>query len=139
MRIVHDAPIASVSAKSVKRCRVNVMDNPSRSAAVPFRRSSRTVPGSTEPTARDRSSVFVSPWVGGGRLRTRLSRGPRRCLVTMGFRRYVDELARHRNRFRWVEYSVSASLMIVIIAGLTGITDVAALIALFGVNVTMIL
>ena len=60
-------------------------------------------------------------------------------MVTMGFRRYVDELARHRNRFRWVEYSVSASLMIVIIAGLTGITDVAALIALFGVNVTMIL
>ncbi len=35
--------------------------------------------------------------------------------------------------------AVSASLMIVIIAGITGITDVAALIALFGVNASMIL
>ena len=56
-----------------------------------------------------------------------------------GRRRYVDELAHHRNRFRWVEYSLSASLMIVIVAGITGITDVAALIALFGVNASMIL
>lgn len=56
-----------------------------------------------------------------------------------GNRRYVAELARHRNRFRWVEYSLSASLMIVIIAGITGITDVAALLALFGVNASMIL
>ncbi len=56
-----------------------------------------------------------------------------------GFPRYLHELAACRNRFRWVEYSVSASLMIVLIAGITGITDVAALIALFGVNVSMIL
>ncbi len=56
-----------------------------------------------------------------------------------GHPRYLDELAHERNRFRWVEYSLSASLMIVIIAGITGITDVAALIALFGVNASMIL
>lgn len=56
-----------------------------------------------------------------------------------GFRRYRDELAARRNRFRWVEYSLSASLMIVVIAGITGITDVAALLALFGVNASMIL
>jgi hypothetical protein len=56
-----------------------------------------------------------------------------------GHARYIRELERHRNRFRWVEYSLSASLMIVIIAGLTGITDIAALIALFGVNASMIL
>ncbi len=56
-----------------------------------------------------------------------------------GHSRYIDELEHHRNRFRWVEYSLSASLMIVIIAGLTGITDIAALIALFGVNASMIL
>lgn len=53
--------------------------------------------------------------------------------------RYLTELAHRRNRFRWVEYSLSASLMIVLIAGITGITDVAALIALFGVNASMIL
>jgi hypothetical protein len=56
-----------------------------------------------------------------------------------GFARYRRELANERNRFRWIEYSLSASLMIVLIAGITGITDVAALVALFGVNASMIL
>jgi Heliorhodopsin len=55
-----------------------------------------------------------------------------------GWPRYCRELAAHRNRFRWVEYSLSASLMIVLIAGITGISDVAALIALFGANAAMI-
>lgn len=44
----------------------------------------------------------------------------------LGFSHYRAELAQRRNRFRWVEYSLSASLMIVVIAGITGITDVAA-------------
>lgn len=56
-----------------------------------------------------------------------------------GFPRYLRELAAHRNRFRWVEYSISSSLMIVLIAAITGISDIAALIALFGVNASMIL
>lgn len=56
-----------------------------------------------------------------------------------GWPRYTTELAHSRNRFRWVEYSLSASLMIVLIAGLVGIVDIAALIALFGVNASMIL
>jgi hypothetical protein len=56
-----------------------------------------------------------------------------------GVRRYGAELAAGRNRFRWVEYSLSASLMIVLIAGITGVTDVAALLALFAVNASMIL
>jgi len=56
-----------------------------------------------------------------------------------GFPRYLDELEHHRNRFRWTEYSFSASLMIVIIGGLTGVTDVVALLALFGINASMIL
>ena len=56
-----------------------------------------------------------------------------------GFGRYLSELGHHRNRFRWVEYSLSASLMIVLIAGITGITDITALLALFGVNAAMIL
>ncbi len=56
-----------------------------------------------------------------------------------GHHRYVAELERHRNRFRWVEYSLSASLMIVIISGLTGVTDIAALMALFGINASMTL
>lgn len=52
---------------------------------------------------------------------------------------YRANLERGRNYARWIEYSVSASLMIVLIALITGISEVAALIALFGVNAAMIL
>jgi hypothetical protein len=55
------------------------------------------------------------------------------------FPRYVRGLRQHRNIFRWVEYSVSASLMIVLIAQIVGVSDVAALLAIFGVNAAMIL
>jgi len=55
-----------------------------------------------------------------------------------GWTRYTTDLARCRNPYRWVEYSVSSSLMIVVIAQLVGIADVAALIALVGVNASMI-
>ncbi len=43
------------------------------------------------------------------------------------------------NPARWWEYSISASLMVVLIAMLAGITEATALIALFGVNAAMIL
>ena len=55
------------------------------------------------------------------------------------FPRYANGLARQHNYFRWVEYSLSSSVMIVLIALICGITDIAALIALFGVNASMIL
>ena len=51
---------------------------------------------------------------------------------------YLAQLARKRNPFRWIEYSLSASVMIVLIAMLVGIDDVAALIALVGANAAMI-
>jgi Heliorhodopsin len=54
------------------------------------------------------------------------------------FEQYDTGLANRRNNFRWVEYSISSSVMIVLIALLTGIGDVAALVALFGVNASMI-
>ncbi len=56
-----------------------------------------------------------------------------------GFPRYVSELARGRNRFRWVEYSISSTLMIILISLVFGITDIAALIGLGIANVAMIL
>jgi hypothetical protein len=52
---------------------------------------------------------------------------------------YCENLQRNRNYARWVEYSLSSSLMIVLIAMITGISDVAALVGLFGVNASMIL
>ena len=53
--------------------------------------------------------------------------------------RYVAGLLERHNYFRWVEYSLSSSIMIVLISQIVGITDVAAIIAIFGVNVSMIL
>ena len=55
------------------------------------------------------------------------------------FPRYSAGLAAQRNYFRWVEYSISSSVMIVLIAQVTGVADIVALIALFGVNASMIL
>jgi hypothetical protein len=52
---------------------------------------------------------------------------------------YRDNLLRDRNYARWIEYALSSSVMVVLIAMLTGISDVAALISIFGVNAAMIL
>jgi len=56
-----------------------------------------------------------------------------------GWGKYQRDLAAHRNEQRWIEYAFSSSLMIVLIAMITGIADIAALVALFGVNAAMIL
>jgi hypothetical protein len=55
------------------------------------------------------------------------------------FPRYSAGLALKRNYFRWVEYSISSSVMIVLIAQVTGVSEIAALISIFGVNASMIL
>jgi hypothetical protein len=52
---------------------------------------------------------------------------------------YARNLRRGINYARWIEYAASASLMVVLIAMITGVSDVGALIALFGVNATMLL
>ena len=54
------------------------------------------------------------------------------------WRSYTAQLLKCRNPYRWLEYSLSASIMIVLIAMLVGISDVAALVALIGVNASMI-
>ena len=55
-----------------------------------------------------------------------------------GWNAYKKHITGGRNPYRWLEYSLSASIMIVLIAMLVGIDDVAALIALGGVNASMI-
>lgn len=52
---------------------------------------------------------------------------------------YRANLERKRNYARWIEYSFSSSVMVVLIAMLVGIADIAALLALAGVNASMIL
>ena len=55
------------------------------------------------------------------------------------FNRYSEGLAKNHNYFRWVEYSISSSVMIVLIALICGVSDVAAIVSIFGVNASMIL
>ena len=52
---------------------------------------------------------------------------------------YEHGLARRANYARWIEYSVSASVMIVLIGLFTGIRDLAAVVTVFTVNTAMIL
>jgi hypothetical protein len=52
---------------------------------------------------------------------------------------YEGDLRAGINRLRWVEYSFSATLMVVLIALYTGIDGISALIGIAGANVAMIL
>ena len=56
-----------------------------------------------------------------------------------GFARYGNDLANKRNISRWIEYAVSSTLMIVLIAVVNSVWDVVALLALAGCNISMIL
>jgi len=52
---------------------------------------------------------------------------------------YKRNLMQSRNYGRWIEYFFSSSIMIVLISQFTGISDIAALMAIFGINASMIL
>ena len=57
----------------------------------------------------------------------------------LAFSWYKRNLLQNRNYGRWIEYFFSSSIMIVLICQLTGISDIAALLAIFGINACMIL
>jgi len=50
---------------------------------------------------------------------------------------YERSLARGQNPARWVEYALSSSVMIVVIATLAGIQEIGTLVAIFGINAAM--
>ena len=50
---------------------------------------------------------------------------------------YNDDLTKRINRLRWYEYALSSSIMIVLIAYLFGVSDIASLILIFIVNASM--
>ncbi|WP_302082641.1 heliorhodopsin HeR [Salinibaculum rarum] len=58
-------------------------------------------------------------------------------IATVRYDRYVQYLDRGMNPYRWYEYSVSASLMIVVIGMLAGVWDAGTLVALFGLVAVM--
>lgn len=53
-------------------------------------------------------------------------------------KKYTQQLEKGMNPYRWIEYSVSASVMIVAIAMLVGIYDIGTLVLIFGSNAIMI-
>jgi len=58
-------------------------------------------------------------------------------LATVGYNWYVAKLKSGMNPARFYEYALSSSLMIVLIGMLVGVTDLGALILLFGINAMM--
>jgi hypothetical protein len=52
---------------------------------------------------------------------------------------YETDLRKGINRFRWIEYSISATLMIILLSLYSGVTNINAIIAVIGANVGMIL
>lgn len=53
------------------------------------------------------------------------------------YRTYARNLTQHINKARWIEYSLSASLMIVLIGALSGIYDASTLLLMFGLTAVM--
>ncbi len=95
-----------------------------------------TTTRSLEPVPRTLLDVPLAPLVAAFLIASAVAH------IMMGgpwYRGYVNDLLRQRNSARWVEYSLSASLMIVVIAMLSGIYDIVALIGLFAINAAMIL
>jgi hypothetical protein len=60
------------------------------------------------------------------------------ALVAFPFRGWYERaLARGQNPARWIEYALSSSVMIVVIATLSGIQEIGTLVAIFGINAAM--
>jgi hypothetical protein len=59
--------------------------------------------------------------------------------ATVGRSLYESDLRRGINRFRWVEYSISATIMVLLIGSYSGITEITTVFAIAGANVAMIL
>lgn len=60
------------------------------------------------------------------------------ALLAWPLRRWYEErLAAHIQPMRWIEYALSSSVMIVVIAALAGIQEIGTLVAIFGINAAM--
>ena len=94
-------------------------------------------PPGTKPATNNLYDLRIGPLVAAFLLLAALDHGL--MAAPRIHRWYERNLAIERSPARWWEYSLSASLMIVLIAMLTGISELSALIALFGVNAAMIM
>lgn len=104
--------------------------------SLPVTRGFLTGPPGTAPTQEPWFSVALGPAVAAFLFLAALDH---LLMAAPGVNRwYTGMLANERNDARWIEYSVSASLMMVLIAMICGVSDIAALIAIAGVNACMI-
>jgi hypothetical protein len=93
-------------------------------------------PGSIVPAAKELFRVPIGATIGVFLLLAAIDHA---LTATLGRRVYEKDLKHGINRFRWTEYSISATLMIVLISMYSGITNVSALVGIIGANVAMIL
>jgi len=91
---------------------------------------------SLEPTAQTIFDFQIGPAVASFLFLSALAHF---CVSTIFYPWYIKNLANKINIARWIEYSFSSTLMLVVIAMLVGIYDLSALIALAGLNASMIL
>ena len=84
-------------------------------------------------------SLFNLPIALGVALFSLLSAIAHFWIVGPGFKRYENDLSNMRNIARWIEYSTSSTLMIILISMINAVWDVVALIAIAGANIAMIL
>jgi hypothetical protein len=59
------------------------------------------------------------------------------CVSTFGYKWYVNKISTGINPARWYEYAISSSLMIVIIASLSGFLELGGLLLLVAANAAM--
>ena len=58
-------------------------------------------------------------------------------IIVLNSKTYFSDLEKGINKFRWFEYAISSSIMIVLISTLFGIYDIASLVLIFLVNASM--
>lgn len=81
--------------------------------------------------------LFSFPFVWGVAGFSLLSMTFHLLIATSWFKAYTQNLKKGLNRYRWYEYSLSASLMIILIAILSGIFDLSTLFLMFGLTAIM--
>jgi len=88
---------------------------------------------SLEPAAKNLFTLPFGILVGAFLLISAVAHG----LIYLSGEKYVNDLKKGINKFRWFEYALSSSIMIVLIATLFGVYDIGSLILIFLVNAAM--
>ena len=92
---------------------------------------------STQSLVSASREIFDFPFVWGVAGFSLLSMSFHLLIATVWNKSYVRGLKKGINKYRWLEYSLSASLMIVLIAILSGVFDLGTLMLMFGVTAIM--